>query len=97
MSATRRLLLDDGLHSVTAPLQLTHQAFGVVVVRNGDDEIDVPGESRLGARRDGKCSDQRPPATKVVEIPGRAPEDRLKPTQWRGRGQAAGLPGESPN
>ena len=62
-------------------LQVTEEAFGVAIARNGDDQIYVTGESWLRPRGDPERSYQRPPGTEIVQVAGGPAEGRLEPAQ----------------
>lgn len=64
--ATGRLLLHDRVEPIAATLEVPNHAFGIVVARDGDDQIDIAGEPRLGPGGDCQGTDERPLAAEVA-------------------------------
>ena len=75
------LLLDDGVDTILPGLELTDQGFGVVVTSDGDRQIDIASESRLGASRDREGSDQCPPPMQVAQVLDDLAKDSLEAAQ----------------
>jgi hypothetical protein len=92
------VLLDQRGERVPADLQPVDDPLGLPVVRDGDREVDVPGEPGLRTERHRQAPDDRPPGPDRLKVRGRLPQDfidRPRPTAHL-TGQPAWFSGGGP-
>jgi hypothetical protein len=71
------VLLDERCQRIATDLQAVDDALSFLIVGDGNSEIHILGEPRLGAERHRESSDDGPPGTDGIKIRGGLPEDRV--------------------
>ena len=93
-SVDRQLLQGDE-HAKALGLQRKDQRFGIGVVRDANDYVDVARGARLGAGADRQTSDESPLSPRCRELTRDAPKRSFERAHPR-RGQGTGRPTASP-